>query len=123
MIFVSSAKNMGWKNFSMELEREFAWMYQTGYPIKMKAMILFKSHAIVRAIIKICKVFLTKKIQKRILVVNKSDELLGIVPAASLPDNTAIGKVTQEQIETMFIERMKRFKQQETQFIIPVKYL
>mmetsp|Transcript_60128 Transcript_60128/g.137427 ORF Transcript_60128/g.137427 Transcript_60128/m.137427 type:complete len:261 (-) Transcript_60128:108-890(-) len=64
-VFAMEAKGFGWHNFSMELEKKSAILYQDGYPIKIKAMILIDPPMIISAIIQVCKVFLKKKIRDR----------------------------------------------------------
>eukprot|EP00516_Mucochytrium_quahogii_P005828 CAMPEP_0203744522 /NCGR_PEP_ID=MMETSP0098-20131031/558_1 /ASSEMBLY_ACC=CAM_ASM_000208 /TAXON_ID=96639 /ORGANISM=" , Strain NY0313808BC1" /LENGTH=417 /DNA_ID=CAMNT_0050632059 /DNA_START=321 /DNA_END=1574 /DNA_ORIENTATION=- len=119
MIWVSNAKDVGFGNFSMKFEQELAWMYQSGYPIKMKSVVFFNTGFVVRSIIKLCKVFLTKKMQDRILLVENDTKLLEIVPETSIPDVEAFGSISKVELEAMFTERVNNFHQQEKDFRLP----
>lgn len=48
MRFAADCKGMGWKNFSLEIEKRFADFYQDAYPIRMKESAMLDAPVIVR---------------------------------------------------------------------------
>mmetsp|Transcript_30519 Transcript_30519/g.72566 ORF Transcript_30519/g.72566 Transcript_30519/m.72566 type:complete len:261 (+) Transcript_30519:153-935(+) len=64
-VFAMDTKGLGWHNFSMEIEKKSSKLYQDGYPIKIKAMFMINPPLILSVFIKICKVFLKKKLRDR----------------------------------------------------------
>ena len=45
-----------------EGQKRFAGLYQDGYPLKLKAMVMVDAPWIMTAILKICRLFLKKKV-------------------------------------------------------------
>ena len=75
MTAITQCKGMGWKNFSLELEKRAAVLYQDAIPCRFAGMPCVNAGPILRAMLKLCKVFLKKKIADRILVC-KQEELV-----------------------------------------------
>ena len=75
MTMITQCKGMGWKNFSLELEHRAAVLYQDAIPCRFAGMPMVNAGPIVRAMLKLCKVFLKKKIADRMLIC-KQDELM-----------------------------------------------
>mmetsp|Transcript_13493 Transcript_13493/g.31061 ORF Transcript_13493/g.31061 Transcript_13493/m.31061 type:complete len:268 (-) Transcript_13493:113-916(-) len=69
--WLCNCHGMGWRNFSFEMEKKISMLYQDGYPIKIKAMYLSNPPFILNAMITICKVFLKKKLQERIKIIQQ----------------------------------------------------
>mmetsp|Transcript_48875 Transcript_48875/g.122137 ORF Transcript_48875/g.122137 Transcript_48875/m.122137 type:complete len:199 (-) Transcript_48875:462-1058(-) len=53
--FVAQCQGMGFSNFSLEMEKRFAQVYQDGYPMKFKLIMMINPPTIINAIISICK--------------------------------------------------------------------
>ena len=75
MTMISQCKGMGWKNFSLELEHRASILYQDAIPCRFAGMPCVNAGPILRAMLKLCKVFLKQKIADRVLVC-KQDELV-----------------------------------------------
>ena len=73
--FITQCKGMGWKNFSMELEKRAAALYQDAIPCRFAGMPCVNAGPILRAMLKLCKLFLKRKIADRIIVC-KQEELM-----------------------------------------------
>eukprot|EP00294_Goniomonas_avonlea_P003833 CAMPEP_0114540142 /NCGR_PEP_ID=MMETSP0114-20121206/608_1 /TAXON_ID=31324 /ORGANISM="Goniomonas sp, Strain m" /LENGTH=263 /DNA_ID=CAMNT_0001724281 /DNA_START=59 /DNA_END=850 /DNA_ORIENTATION=- len=72
-VWICNCKTLGWKNFSLEMEKKFSVVYQDGMPLKIKAMYMVDSGTIITQIIKLCKVFLKKKLRKRIVPITSAE--------------------------------------------------
>ena len=75
MTMISQCKGMGWKNFSLELEHRAAILYQDAIPCRFAGMPCVNAGPILRAMLKLCKLFLKQKIADRVIVC-KQEELL-----------------------------------------------
>ena len=75
MTMITQCKGTGWKNFSLELEHRAAVLYQDAIPCRFAGMPMVNAGLIVRAMLKLCKVFLKKKIADR-MIICKQDELM-----------------------------------------------
>ncbi|KNC80242.1 hypothetical protein SARC_07395 [Sphaeroforma arctica JP610] len=73
IMFVCDCKGIGLKNMSLELEKEMAWLYQDGPPIKLKRVLLVDSPSILKGFMKLLKVFLKKKTADRMVVCDSKD--------------------------------------------------
>uniref|UniRef100_A0A6U4Y0N7 CRAL-TRIO domain-containing protein n=2 Tax=Hemiselmis andersenii TaxID=464988 RepID=A0A6U4Y0N7_HEMAN len=71
--FVAQCKGMGFSNFSLEIEKRFSHVYQDGYPMKFKLIMMVDPPTIINAIINLCKVFLSKKLMDRMKCVTSAD--------------------------------------------------
>ncbi len=114
MAMYCCTKGAGWKNFSMKMEKEYAWTYQEGYPIRLKKMVvydgkekagMFESGKIIRAIIKLCKAFLTKKMRERIFVI-KYKELEKHLSEDTL---SQLDEPNKEHLRKLFFERVRLY--------------
>lgn len=113
-VFLSYCKGTGWKNFSMKMETEYSWMYQTGFPFKVKAMICADAGVIMRTIVKLCRVFLSKKMQERIHLVNDTQAVSQLADPSSLPPPH--GSMNIEKSTELFKKRMEKYKAFEASF-------
>eukprot|EP00286_Rhodomonas_abbreviata_P019147 CAMPEP_0181311258 /NCGR_PEP_ID=MMETSP1101-20121128/13037_1 /TAXON_ID=46948 /ORGANISM="Rhodomonas abbreviata, Strain Caron Lab Isolate" /LENGTH=280 /DNA_ID=CAMNT_0023417969 /DNA_START=30 /DNA_END=872 /DNA_ORIENTATION=- len=72
-MFINQAKGMGWHNFSLELEKRAAVLYQDAYPVRFHSFPIVDAGSIISAILKLCKVFLSKKLAERMIVCSHED--------------------------------------------------
>lgn len=120
VVMITDCKGFGWKNFSLKLEKEFAWTYQEGFPFKAKSFLLYRAGPIMKAVIKMCKVFMSKKIQKRIQLVNK-EMMINVIPEKIIPiefDIGGEGNSSPESRKEIFANRLKKFAAMEQSFTI-----
>eukprot|EP00899_Mesostigma_viride_P008292 jgi/Mesvir1/17464/Mv08735-RA.1 len=88
-VVVVNMEGFGWSNFSLEMERRAAILYQDGLPLRLKAIYLLRPPLLVHAVIAACKVFLKQKLRERLCLVRSLEALHAFVPPESLP--TCIG--------------------------------
>lgn len=74
-IQVVQAKDLGWKNFSVQFEIRLAELMQENYPFKMKCLVMVDPPTIIYAMVNMVKAVLTKKLSDRI-VVTEQDKLV-----------------------------------------------
>jgi hypothetical protein len=51
MAMIMEVKGMGWKNFSLEMEKHAAKLYQDAYPVRIKAMVMLNAPKIFQAMV------------------------------------------------------------------------
>jgi len=76
MTLITQCKGMGWSNFSLELEKRAAVLYQDAIPCRFAGMPCVNAGPILRACLKLCKLFLKQKIADRVLIC-RQDDLVG----------------------------------------------
>jgi len=67
VVFVQSNRGVGWSNFSLEMEKRLAPIYQESYPLRFKRVHMVDNGPLVATFISLCKLFLSKKLQERII--------------------------------------------------------
>ena len=96
MAFVLECEGLGWKNFSLELEKQAAQLYQNAYPIRIKEMSVLHPNRLMQVFYTLCKPFLSKRV-KEVLNMNADlDEIKGRYSPQLLP--TTLGG-TQDQLD------------------------
>lgn len=115
-IMLMNCKGMAMKNFSLKLEHELSWLYQNGYPIRLCQIIFFNANAITRVVIKACKVFLTRKMQERIVIVNGNKEIQELVSTENLPKDDDLGSLSTAQSREISLKRVGELYAFESQF-------
>ena len=63
IVMLADAENLGWQNFSLEMEKQAAHLYQDAYPIRIQNITMLNSPTVFKAIYAICKPFLNKKVK------------------------------------------------------------
>jgi len=114
VVMLQNAKLLGWKNFSLKLEKRISWMYQEGFPFKVKAVAIVDSGPIMRKIIQLMKAFLSKKMQERIVLVS-SKNLCKYIENTSLPKHFG-GIVSDDEMRKDFVRRLESFRELEGSF-------
>jgi CRAL/TRIO domain len=51
MVMITEVKGMGWKNFSLEMEKHAAKLYQDAYPVRIKAMVMLNAPKIFQVMV------------------------------------------------------------------------
>jgi hypothetical protein len=64
MTMICESKGIAWKNFSMEIEKRGAALYQDAYPVRIKEMSILNAPAIMRVMYLACQPFLGKRIKE-----------------------------------------------------------
>eukprot|EP00638_Chattonella_subsalsa_P001111 CAMPEP_0117763182 /NCGR_PEP_ID=MMETSP0947-20121206/18462_1 /TAXON_ID=44440 /ORGANISM="Chattonella subsalsa, Strain CCMP2191" /LENGTH=297 /DNA_ID=CAMNT_0005584793 /DNA_START=52 /DNA_END=942 /DNA_ORIENTATION=- len=64
-IFIADCGNIGWSNFSEEIERTFANLYQDAYPLRFEDMYMLDAPVLMKVLIQICSIFIKKKLRDR----------------------------------------------------------
>jgi hypothetical protein len=67
-VCITQCRGMGWRNFSFEVEKRGAVLYQDALPCRFHAMPMVDAGVVFRTCLRICKVFLKKKIADRIWI-------------------------------------------------------
>eukprot|EP00961_Rhodomonas_salina_P178070 2401609-Rhodomonas_salina.2 len=108
-VMLAACKGMGWQNFSFEMEKRFSAIYQDGYPIRIKAIYLTDPPVIISAIIKLCRVFMKKKMADRLVTCSAADMAAGKV-GNFLPDQLppAMGGSWTESVDAWVERGLKR---------------
>ncbi len=87
--FLLDMKNMGWGNFSSEMEKRMAQLYQDNYPIKLKKILFIDPPWIISMIMGIASLFIKQKLRDRIVkswrVGEGKDHFSAHVTPANLP--------------------------------------
>lgn len=104
-VMLASASGMGWANFSLELERKMSWLYQDGYPIKIKAMYFADGPLLLRSLIYLCKAFLKQKLRDRIVMIESGDPLFEFIKSENVPP--LLGGSFQQDFIEWFEQRRK----------------
>mmetsp|Transcript_6954 Transcript_6954/g.13897 ORF Transcript_6954/g.13897 Transcript_6954/m.13897 type:complete len:301 (-) Transcript_6954:11-913(-) len=118
-IIVMNCKGMAMKNVSITLQQEVAWLLQSGYPIRLCQVVFFNANSITRWTLKACKVFLTRKMQDRIAIINGTEAIQELISAESLPESQQLGTQPTAQVRTTHLERVKAFYDFEPTFTLP----
>jgi hypothetical protein len=64
MVMICESKGIAWKNFSLEIEKRGAALYQDAYPVRIKEMSVLNAPLIMRTMYLLCKPFLGKRIKE-----------------------------------------------------------
>lgn len=106
IIVVSDAENLGWKNFSLEMEKHAAHLYQDAYPLRITKMIMLHTPTIFKAMYNLCKPFLSKKVKNSIEPNGKLDQIQERFARELLP-TTMGGVQTTREMEENTLEALK----------------
>lgn len=101
IIMLADAEHLGWKNFSLEMEKHAAHLYQDAYPIRIKHMIMLHSPLIFKAMYALCKPFLSKKVKDAIQLNGKVPEVQEVFPKSILATTMGGYQSTTEMEEEM----------------------
>ena len=96
MAIVCECEGLGWKNFSMELERQAAQLYQDAYPIRIKEMSVLHPNRLMKVFYALCKPFLSKRVKEVMNMNADIDDIKGRYSPGVLP--TTLGG-TQDQLD------------------------
>ncbi|GMH74230.1 hypothetical protein TrST_g14007 [Triparma strigata] len=107
IVYLQDGKGMGWKNFSVELEKRATCLYQDNYPVKFKRFYIVEAGVIIIAIIQICRLFMSKKLMSRMVSTSQADlyNVYGFQPSF-LPQ--LFGGTHDENFETWLAARLAR---------------
>ncbi|GBG33076.1 Tyrosine-protein phosphatase non-receptor type 9 [Hondaea fermentalgiana] len=117
-VFLMNCKGISMKNFSLSFEQKFSWMYQNGYPIRLRKIIFFNANKLTRTFIKMCKVFLTRKMQERIEIINDAEAIQRLIAPENLPAFDGLGTLSGEQALANFLKRQNDFVAFESSFTL-----
>eukprot|EP01084_Bolivina_argentea_P143718 252309_1 len=84
VLFIADCKDMGWCNFNLEMEKIFSQLLQEGYPMRVAGMYMLDAPLLLNIMMKICKPFLSKKMQERMKALT-TEELFQIIPKEQVP--------------------------------------
>jgi len=86
---LADCEGLGWKNFSLEIEKRAAKLYQDAYPVRVKEITMIKAPAIFRVIYSLCKPFLSAHVREICRMDGTIVELRDRFPPEVLP--TSLG--------------------------------
>ena len=76
-VWICQCENLGWKNFSLEMEKKCNDALMDSYPVKHKSMTMVNGGVILNTIIGLCKFFIKKKLADRIRLIGNDDLVVG----------------------------------------------
>ena len=82
--FIADCADLGWVNFNVDMEKIFMKLMQDAYPLRVGAMYMIDAPFLLNVLMKICKPFLSKKMQERIIICSK-DEMFKKIPKDQVP--------------------------------------
>lgn len=85
MCMVCECEGMGWKNFSLEIEKHGAALYQDCYPVRFKEMTCLNAPVIFKAMYQLCKPFLSKHTKKILNMTGELEQVQETHPKDMLP--------------------------------------
>ena len=68
IVILCDAKDLGWRNFSLEMEHHAAHLYQDAYPMRLHNMTMLHAPVMFKAMYALCKPFLSAKIKQAIVL-------------------------------------------------------
>ena len=106
IIMLADAEGLGWRNFSLEMEKQAAHLYQDAYPIRIQNITMLHSPTVFKAIYALCKPFLKKKVKDVIHLNGKLEEIRDQIPKNILA-TTMGGIQTTSDMEDAMKEGLK----------------
>lgn len=97
-VVIVETRGLGWKNFSMEMNRRAAELYKEAYPLRIKEMSLLNSPRVLRFMFALVSPFLSKKVKDAFHMDGKLDDVLTRFPVEILPQ-TMEGKQSTKDME------------------------
>ncbi|KAL3902533.1 MAG: hypothetical protein SGARI_005792 [Bacillariaceae sp.] len=85
MAIICECDDMGWRNFSLEMEKHGAALFQDCYPLRTKEMTCLNAPLILRAMYALCKPFLKPHIKKIFQMSGTMEEVQERIPKNLLP--------------------------------------
>jgi CRAL/TRIO domain len=114
IVMVCEVEGLGWKNFSLEMEKHAAHLYQDAYPIRIQNMTMLHSRMVFKAMYALCKPFLSKKV-KAAIVMNGKVEVVQEQYPKNILGTMHGGTQTTSEMEDEMIKGLKlRFANMET---------
>ncbi|CAB9516304.1 tocopherol transfer protein-like [Seminavis robusta] len=120
LVMLTEAQGLGWKNFSLEMEKRAAHLYQDAYPVRYQAMIMLHPPKIFEAMYALVKPFLNKKIKDCIQLSGNLEQVQAKFTKEVLP-TTMGGTQTQEDMEQAMLEALKTRYANMASFKLPEK--
>jgi hypothetical protein len=71
-VIIQQCRNLSMGCVSLELERHHVFLLQDGYPVKLKAVCLVDTPFLINVVLRMFRVFLSKKMSERIILVDSS---------------------------------------------------
>lgn len=109
IVIVCEAEGLGWKNFSLEMEKHAAHLYQDAYPIRIQKMIMLHSPTVFKAMYALCKPFLSKKVKEAIDLSGKLEAVQENYPKTVLGTDHGGSQTISEMEEEMLKGLKLRF--------------
>lgn len=106
IVMLCDCEGMGWKNFSLEMEKHAAHLYQDAYPVRIQTMLMWNTPKVFRAIYNLCKPFLSKKVKEAIVMNGKLEDVQQEF-AKSVLGTTQGGSQTTGEMEEEMLKGLK----------------
>ena len=115
MAIVCECEGLGWKNFSLDLEKRAAKLYQDAYPIRIKEMSVLHPNRLMKVFYALCKPFLSKRVKEVFNMNVNSEDIKGRYSPELLP--ATLGG-TQDQLDMFdkMIESLQHRLENEASF-------
>lgn len=107
IVMLADAEHIGWKNFSLEIEKHAAHLYQDAYPIRIHNMTILHPPVIFKAMYALCKPVLSRKIKDSIHLNATLHDIQQEYPKECIT-TTMGGTQTQLDMEKELLEALTR---------------
>ena len=122
MIFIADCKDIGWANFDINMEKIFTKLIQDSYPLRVGAMYMLDAPFLLNVLMKICKPFLSKKMQERIHITS-TEELFKTVPKDQVPMIIDGGLYDDAKLNPFYQRCIRYMRRTDIDFLFPVEDL
>jgi hypothetical protein len=85
LAMIADCEGMGWKNFSLEMEKNATALYQDSYPARIKELTMLNAPGILRAMYVLIAPFLNKKVKEVFHMTGKVEDVQSRFPKDALP--------------------------------------
>ncbi|CAK9105221.1 Hypothetical protein SCF082_LOCUS49046, partial [Durusdinium trenchii] len=115
----ADASDIGLRNVSFRSLRQYGWTLRRGPAFKTKRVALLKCGALFKPTANALKLFLSAKMQQRIVVSSNDANLRRNVDGSSIPVNASVrGLATRKDLRALFSQRLEAFREHEACFRI-----
>jgi hypothetical protein len=101
IVMIADCEGVGWKNFSLKMEKQAAHLYQDAYPIRIKEMTMLNPPSVFKVIYALCKPFLSKRVKEVLHMNGKVDEIQNRIPIGVLPTTLGGTQGTLDMAQSM----------------------
>ena len=120
LIFVCDCSNIGWKNFDIQLEKIGMKLMQDAYPLRIAGFYMLDAPFLLNVLIKICKPFLSKKMQERMFIMS-TEEMFKLVPKDQVPSIIKGGEYDDDKLNPFYESCIRYMRRSDIGFLEKVE--